>query len=958
MFEGISLEQVKQSISFGGKEHASFNDNEIPQMQSQGVTALCKILSSRKYAYLADEVGMGKTYQALGVIAMLLAERPRARILIIAPGKSVQDNWCKEINRFRTNNLNIDVSLKDKSYDRTRDFISDCVDGTYKEFNIYVLRLTSFSSVAGNVAHGMWGEDNCVNRRALKDAIESVTGYEVPCQLEKYKYDSFEAGRICAEAFNQVTPKFDLVVVDEAQNIRNWNNATEFFNAWLGYKRFETASPSIVKKTLLMSATPAHRNVETLKNQLKYFLDEDKIPQKLSHEYLEEFMIRRLRTYNKENKYICRSNTAEDVGKDITIEQRLFLALIQKKLADYKVNNNANYKIGFLETFESFDPTEDVDTKDEKDTKQAKEFENGDSHEKEECGQAVDKQIMREVAESFRSEFDDGDFPPHPKLDYMNSKMVTAYKNAVIDEENCPDKAIVFVRRIASVQELQRRLNKKYEDRVINYWLQKLNIKNGTFRDMQLRFEQNYNRSVGAKQAAEDMTDDIDDAFDSEADELSEKENKGQLFKWLALKKSDKNITYSAVSRFKKSLQRNHSNYDFFEENYLRTIYEIQRAADKTKRSYSQYVKNLVDERFVNEVAKYIAAKPEYYYRKSSGNKGNKYYKSNILVLCCYIAIRRTNPNLASQIFEYYKINEKSTDPNPTPVVKKNVIQSILKGTSLWNKILDDNTSLTHTLLTYDSFCKRELMKKCIQKYLLLSDSILEILYSYCCVNKNGTTSDAMDMFIRNNWNKQTEISIRIRQFISNYDLIHSQLFSDEKEKIDVAYKLAALNDQRWVVGVRGGTDISAVITRFNTPFFPDIIVCTDVMKEGINLHLFCNKVFHYGLAWTPGDLEQRVGRVDRFFSKTFRGRSDGKGTKVEITYPYMGKTIDEHQLKKVLGFKIAVDPLLDYSTTKNIDVDSLVSTSVEELASFSPDDSIITNTPYSGKMYWDEGNN
>ncbi len=66
-----------------------------------------------------------------------------------------------------------------------------------------------------------------------------------------------------------------------------------------------------------------------------------------------------------------------------------------------------------------------------------------------------------------------------------------------------------------------------------------------------------------------------------------------------------------------------------------------------------------------------------------------------------------------------------------------------------------------------------------------------------------------------------------------------------------------------------------------------------------------------------------------------------------------MGKTIDEHQLKKVLGFKIAVDPLLDYSTTKNIDVDSLVSTSVEELASFIPDDNIITNTPYSGKRYW-----
>ena len=187
-------------------------------------------------------------------------------------------------------------------------------------------------------------------------------------------------------------------------------------------------------------------------------------------------------------------------------------------------------------------------------------------------------------------------------------------------------------------------------------------------------------------------------------------------------------------------------------------------------------------------------------------------------------------------------------------------------------------------------------------------------------------------------------------------DLIHSQLFSDIKEKVDVAYNPRSLNDQRWVVGATGGTDNSAVITRFNTPFFPDIIVCTDVMKEGINLHLFCNKVYHYGLAWTPGDLEQRVGRVDRFFSKTFRARNEEKDMKVEITYPYMGKTIDEQQLKKVLGFKIAVDPLLDYTTTKNIDVDSLESTSVEELASFVPDESNMTNTPYSGMRYWGEG--
>ncbi|WP_034450162.1 SNF2-related protein [Butyrivibrio sp. AE2032] len=954
MFEEINIDKVNSLISFGGKNQGKFKGNEyIPLLQVRGVTALCKILSTRKFAYLADEVGMGKTYQALGVVSTLLSERPGARILIIAPSENVQNNWRKEISRFKANNLMTDASINEKAYQRPKDFIVDCVNRINIDYNVFVLRLTSFSSVAANTVYGGSDDDNCFNRKSLKDSIESVTQRDYPYPLEKYKYDSTEAGQICAEAFNKVTPRFDLVVIDEAQNVRNWNNATAFLNAWLGYRRFETKSSSIATKTLLMSATPAHRNVETLKNQLKYFIAEDKIPERLSHDYLEEFMIRRLRTYKSENKYECRSNVADDVGKGITIEQRLFLALIQKKLADYKINNNANYKIGFLETFESFDPTEDdLGDEDGKDLKKIKEFENGNSHEKDEYGHAVDKKIMRDVAKSYRNVFNDEDFPPHPKLNYMENIMVTTYKSGEPDEDNCPDKSIVFVRRIASVQELQKRLIKKYEDQVVKYWSRKFNIKDGKLRDIQARFEQDYNKTVGFKQPVDDLADDAE--TDDESYDADTLETKSQLIKWLAQKKSDRGTTFSAVSRFKKSLQRNRSNFEFFEENYLRTLFEAQRKAGITTRSFTQFVNHLVDDRMVNEVARYIAARPELYYRKAPDNKGNKYSRSNLLVLCCYVAIRIINTNLASQIFEYYKINEPTLDSIPNPIVKKKMIRDILKGTSVWNKIIENNDVLIDEALSYDLFVKREMMKKCIQKYLLLSDAVLEILYSYCSIDRNSSSSDAISLFFRNNWNRKTEISVRIRQFINNYELVHSQLFSDITDKLDITYDPRFLNDQRWVVGAMGGTDNSAIISRFNTPFFPDIIVCTDVMKEGINLHLFCNKVFHYGLAWTPGDLEQRVGRVDRYFSKTFRARSDNKDMKVEITYPYMGKTIDEHQLKKVLGFKIAVDPLLDYTTTKNIDVDSLESTSVEELASFVPDESCMTNTPYSGKRYWD----
>ncbi|RMG24624.1 MAG: helicase [Armatimonadetes bacterium] len=45
----------------------------------------------------------------------------------------------------------------------------------------------------------------------------------------------------------------------------------------------------------------------------------------------------------------------------------------------------------------------------------------------------------------------------------------------------------------------------------------------------------------------------------------------------------------------------------------------------------------------------------------------------------------------------------------------------------------------------------------------------------------------------------------------------------------------------------------------------PRVLVATDCLSEGINLHNHFNAVIHYDLPWNPNRLEQREGRVDRF---------------------------------------------------------------------------------------------
>ncbi len=42
------------------------------------------------------------------------------------------------------------------------------------------------------------------------------------------------------------------------------------------------------------------------------------------------------------------------------------------------------------------------------------------------------------------------------------------------------------------------------------------------------------------------------------------------------------------------------------------------------------------------------------------------------------------------------------------------------------------------------------------------------------------------------------------------------------------------------------------------------LLVCTDVLAEGLNLHHQARLVFHYDLPWNPAVLQQRVGRLDR----------------------------------------------------------------------------------------------
>jgi superfamily II DNA or RNA helicase len=79
----------------------------------------------------------------------------------------------------------------------------------------------------------------------------------------------------------------------------------------------------------------------------------------------------------------------------------------------------------------------------------------------------------------------------------------------------------------------------------------------------------------------------------------------------------------------------------------------------------------------------------------------------------------------------------------------------------------------------------------------------------------------------------------------------------------------------------------------FNSPLFPEILVSSSVMGEGIDLHRFCRHVIHHDGFWNPSTLEQQTGRLDRIRSKAELCRRP-----IQVCQPFIAGGADEKMFR------------------------------------------------------------
>ena len=79
------------------------------------------------------------------------------------------------------------------------------------------------------------------------------------------------------------------------------------------------------------------------------------------------------------------------------------------------------------------------------------------------------------------------------------------------------------------------------------------------------------------------------------------------------------------------------------------------------------------------------------------------------------------------------------------------------------------------------------------------------------------------------------------------------------------------------------------VLALFNSPFGPDVLITTDRLSEGVDLHRCCRHLIHYELDPSPVRTLQRNGRVRRLGSWAAL-----TGQPIQYAYPIFGGTRDE----------------------------------------------------------------
>jgi hypothetical protein len=956
--ERISPELVDALIDFAPTERA--RKSGFAAHQREGTAGVFNMLATNRCAYLADEVGMGKTYVALGVMGVLRALHPEARIAVIAPRENIQHKWVKEQSNFvRRNWLSADNRVR-SLHDTPAwpptvcrslpDFIHELCLAADRDF---FLRMPSFSLALSDTDR----------RKALRRQVRKLLPWIPRPALGSKTRDGFrdQLGRV----LNAAVPDIDLLVVDEAHNLKHGFSAGgSTRNRMLGLVFGNPAAASDdapwyrprVKRLLLLSATPIEDDYAALWRQLDVFgfgqvalrdsrggdprsaaeLATDELTDADKKRLAGRLLVRRvsglqiageLHTRNMYRRE-WRKGGLEEHGVELAVtdpRQRLIVALVQKKVAeildDERFGNR--FQIGMLSSFESF--VESVGKRigrarapgpGEQDDGEERTFD-GDQEATTEERAGIDTAAIGALSRSYGERF--GERLPHPKLDATCAALMKAFEAG--------EKSLVFVRRVATVGEMAARLETMFDRWLKAKMIAALPGLEDDIHELFARYERERRRRPDdgwVDESAEDG--DLDELGRLASDDDGGAES---FFAWFFRGLGPKGVLSGAAFQ-KNRLSSTSSVYStLFEDDYVSRLLGWPGWPPDVVAALAARAQLPVD-----EVRDRLRRRAHAYFAHTSKQREgyprlvvyDGYQVAGLELLAATGAAVGERAELILQ--ERYERPADSTAevppgfPNPeTSLGARTFIVSLEAHPELRDALWPSE----ETGSGRETFRRREQRRELLSAMFRLGAAFVDLyllaiaqLGSFRVGTEASTRHGGSDPMAA----LATALVERLEQQrgqpgVSAYNELHQAAEAFETllavnfetvpgarlKELPGIYG-ATLQRQVPVGRMSGGVN-KRLVRQFRMPGFPLVLITTDVLQEGEDLHTFCRQVVHYGITWTPSAIEQRTGRVDRIGSLTQR-RHDGRPEPPEpeellqVFYPYLRDTVEVLQVQEV----------------------------------------------------------
>lgn len=554
--------------------------------------------------------------------------------------------------------------------------------------------------------------------------------------------------------------------------------------------------------------------------------------------------------------------------------ERLVVALVQKKVAEVlgseKFNNS--FQIGMLASFESFMETARVKAPDSND----EEAETGVFDDAEQTDDpweraGADVVSINRLARSYRRKF--ADELPHPKMDALVGQLATAFETG--------RKALVFVRRVASVKESQRKLELRYDAHLFKrleselppVLMPTLHGVIDDYRKLQLQARRRHLETP-------ELSPDVEEG--EVATVTPEEEDEGgteTFFAWFFRGNGPPDILSGALMQ-KRFSKGGSVHSTFFDDNHVAWLLGAGPGA--------------VFEALVG----YLGSDADSVRGKLSESaacwlpKVKKQQRRTLFLAVQRAALSllaRTPGPLQPKADIVWQERYFEQAPSQRGVTDAPVPEEWLDLSTFWTA-LRQRPSLRVALWPESrssdfrlQFREQELRRELFSAMARLGNPFID-LYILALrrvgdfalrAREEDSSSDLAEELLDRLESQKAEPAGSYSSFAElaaaaeHFDLILDVNAPDVRNYplAEAATEFGRLLRQQQPVGGMFGGINQTLVRQFRMPGYPLVLISTDLLQEGEDLHTFCSSVVHYGISWMPSLMEQRVGRVDRVSS-------------------------------------------------------------------------------------------